>query len=80
MSGNVLFQVMDCDGFSKPAMKLLLVALADRADESGVCWPSRNDLLLRTGMSFSTITRTARALEGAGWIPVSYTHLRAHET
>jgi len=68
MSGEVLFDVMNCDGFGKPAMKLLLIALADRADESGVCWPSRDDLVLRTGMSLSTITRTARALEAGQWV------------
>lgn len=68
MSGEVLFDVMNCDGFGKPAMKLLLLALADRADEAGVCFPGRDDLCLRTGMSSSSITRTARALEGAGWI------------
>lgn len=68
MSGQILFDVMDCDGFKKPAMKLLLIALADRADETGVSWPSRDDLVLRTGMSLSTITRTARALEAAQWI------------
>lgn len=68
MSGEILFDVMNCDGFGKPAMKLLLIALADRADEAGVCWPSRADLVLRTGMSQSAITRTARALESAEWI------------
>jgi DNA-binding MarR family transcriptional regulator len=68
MSGETLFDVMNCDGFPKPAMKLLLVALADRADETGVCWPSRDDLRLRTGLSDSSITRTARALERGEWI------------
>lgn len=68
MSGQILFNVMDCDGFKKPAMKLLLIALADRADEAGISWPSRDDLVLRTGLSLSTITRTARALEAAQWI------------
>lgn len=68
MSGEVLFDVMNCDGFGKPAMKLLLIALADRADETGVCWPSRDDLALRTGLSQSAITRTARALESGQWV------------
>ena len=68
MSGEILFDVMNCDGFGKPAFKLMLIALADRADETGVCWPSRDDLRLRTGMSVSSITRTARALENGGWI------------
>lgn len=68
MSGEILFDVMNCDGFEKPAMKLLLIALADRADEAGICWPSRDDLRLRTGLSLSSITRTARALEAAQFI------------
>ena len=68
MSGEILFDVMNCDGFGKPAMKLLLIALADRADETGVCWPSRCDLKLRTTMSDSQITRTLQALVAGKWI------------
>jgi len=50
------------------AEKLLLMALCDRADEKGICWPSRSDLVRRTGLSNSTLSRKLRLLEVAGWV------------
>lgn len=51
-----------------PLAKLLAMALCDRADENGVCWPSRADLRKRTGASDSSITRKLRLLEVSGYI------------
>lgn len=51
-----------------PLSKLLLMALADRADKAGVCFPGRADLVERTGVSDSTITRRLRVLERDGWL------------
>lgn len=48
--------------------RLLMLALCDRADENGVCWPSRADLRERASMSDATLTRCLRRLEAAGWI------------
>lgn len=48
--------------------KLLLMSLTDRCDEKGVCFPSRADLLQRTGVSYATISRKLRLLEVQGWI------------
>jgi hypothetical protein len=45
------------------SQRLLLLALCDRADENGICWPSRADLRKRASMSDSTLTRCLRALE-----------------
>ena len=59
--------VMD-HGPSDALSKLLLMALADRSNESGVCWPSRDDLLKRTGVSYATVSRKLRMLEVQGWI------------
>lgn len=48
--------------------RLLLLALCDRADENGVCWPSRADLRERASMSDATLTRSLRRLEAGGWV------------
>lgn len=50
------------------SQRLLLLALCDRADENGICWPSRADLRKRASMSDSTLTRCLRALEEGRWI------------
>ena len=39
----------------RPSQKLLLLALADRADDSGVCWPSLARLQKDTGLDIKTI-------------------------
>lgn len=48
--------------------KLLLMSLTDRCDEKGVCFPSRDDIIKRTGASYATISRKLRLLEAQGWI------------
>jgi len=67
MSGEILFDAMNCDGI-KTGIKMVLVALADRADENGICWPSRQDLRLRTAMSDASLTRSLRWLEKERWL------------
>lgn len=46
--------------------KLVLLALADRADEDGVCWPSRKWLTRKTGMQLDAVKRALKALEKDG--------------
>lgn len=48
--------------------KLLLICLADRADANGVCFPSRADLMERSGLGRSAVTEHLRALERDGWL------------
>jgi hypothetical protein len=43
--------------------KLLLLALANYADESGVCWPSQETLARDTEQSVDTVQRQLGALE-----------------
>ena len=48
----------------EPMQKLLLLALADHAnDETFDCWPSLTHLCKKTGMGRSTVARTLLALE-----------------
>lgn len=48
-----------------PTAKLVLVALADRADEIGLCWPSITDLAKRTCLSERAVRNAIRTLEAA---------------
>src|SRR6266567_4637367 len=43
--------------------KLLLLALANYADENGVCWPSQETLARDTEQSLDTVQRQLAALE-----------------
>lgn len=44
--------------------KLVLLALADHADDEGHCWPSLGRLEQMTGLNRSTITRALSSLDG----------------
>lgn len=48
--------------------KFVLVALADFADEAGICWPSQATLASNTGQSERTVRGHVRLLEDGGWI------------
>lgn len=50
----------------RPMEKLILIALADRADDRGVCWPSVEDIMARTGATRRTVQRSISSLEIAG--------------
>ncbi|WP_371423290.1 helix-turn-helix domain-containing protein [Tardiphaga sp.] len=46
-----------------PARKVLLLVLANYADEDGVCWPSQETLSRGTEQSVDTVQRQLRKLE-----------------
>lgn len=50
----------------KPSEKLLLLALANYADDAMKCWPSHKTLAADTGLSQRTILTTFKRLECAG--------------
>lgn len=50
----------------KPSEKLLLLALANYADDKMKCWPSHKTLASDTGLSQRTILTTFKRLEDAG--------------
>lgn len=56
--------------------KFVLVALADAANDEGVCWPSRDTLARMTGLSKSSVSEHLRALKSAGLVEQSR---RRHE-
>ncbi len=51
-----------------PPQKLTLLALADRANAEGYCWPSRADLMHRTGLSHNTLAKCLAHLKREGMI------------
>jgi hypothetical protein len=48
------------------ARKVLLLVLANYADEHGVCWPSQETLMAETELSADTIQRQTKVLKAAG--------------
>ncbi len=53
-----------------PSQKLILLALADRADESCACYPSEARLRRDTGMDRKTVMAAVAGLERAGLLAV----------
>lgn len=51
-----------------PSSKLVLLALADHADNEGHCWPSIERLKFITGLSQPTIYRVMQVLTGLGLV------------
>jgi len=51
-----------------PAAKLVLLAIADRADEEGYCWPKVPTIMAKTGLSKSTVIRNLNWLKSNQYI------------
>ena len=54
-----------------PTERLVMLALADHADDAGRCYPSNSRLKARTGLSERSVRGTIRALECAGFLSVA---------
>jgi biotin operon repressor len=61
--------VFEADGLT-PTEKLVLLKLADNANDDGLCWPSREHIVRHTGCSEATVKRTLRSLKRKGFIDV----------
>lgn len=48
--------------------KLVLLALADWANDEGLCWPSINRLAIKTSMASRSVQRLIRQLEEMGFV------------
>lgn len=48
--------------------KLMLLKLADQANDDGVCWPSRRSLAADLGVAVRTVSRMAERLEERGML------------
>lgn len=80
MSARALNWAWECVPSSRPA-KLVLVALADRADEDGVCWPSMKWLASKCApMEYDAVRRAFNALDGDGFFAEKDRRRRADGT
>ena len=52
-------------------LKLVLVALADHADDWGNCWPGTRGLAVKCGVTERTVERHVAELAEAGWIKIT---------
>lgn len=50
--------------------KLVLLSLADQANDDGVCWPDIDTIAARCSVSTKTVQRAISALETDGWLSV----------
>lgn len=67
MSVKVMSYVWDIPLF-KGSDKLVMLCLADHADDRGVCWPSIDTIARKSGISPTTVKSTLKKLETAGWL------------
>lgn len=67
MSVKVMSYVWDISLF-KGSDKLIMLCLADHADDAGVCWPSIETIARKSGVSPTTVKATLKKLEAGGWI------------
>lgn len=69
MSIRIMAQIFDMEDVP-PTQKLILLALADHADDQGRCYPSISRLCRRTGLKERAIQSNLKALEIAGLISI----------
>lgn len=55
---------------SRNGARLVLLALADRADDDGLCWPSIDDLMARTKLTRRAVQKGVTALVEGGELEV----------
>lgn len=64
----------------EPITKMILVAMAENADEYGVAWPSQRTLAKGACVSLPTVKRKLKVLEDAGVIAVRRNRVGKHKT
>jgi hypothetical protein len=67
MSIKLMTAVWEREDLS-PTHKLVLLALADWANDEGLCWPSINRLSTKTSMTSRGVQKTIRTLEKMGFV------------
>jgi hypothetical protein len=53
-----------------PTAKLVLLALADIADDAGSCWPSQNVIAAKCSITSRTVQRIIVTLQGQGLLVI----------
>lgn len=66
MSVKLMGAVWDLE--LEPLTKMVLLALADHANDDGECWPSRKKTAKKCGISLDTLDRRTASLEKMGYL------------
>lgn len=61
-----------------PSAKLVLITIANYADEYGVCWPSQDLIACQTEQSVDSVQRRIRELEKGGFLTHKPRRRRSH--
>ncbi len=69
MSVKIMSVVFDSKSL-KPTERLIMLALADHADDEGRCYPSINRLCQRTGLKERAVQTNIRKLEEQGYLRI----------
>ncbi|WP_423209057.1 helix-turn-helix domain-containing protein [Paracoccus yeei] len=69
MSVKIMSAVFESETLG-PTERLIMLALADHADDAGRCYPSLSRLQQRTGLSERAIQSNIRNLQSAGYITI----------
>lgn len=70
MSIKLVGYIFDTD--LPPTETLLMLALADYADQTGKCWPSKETLARRSRVSKRTVDKYINKLSENGWLEITY--------
>ncbi|MFL5734294.1 MAG: helix-turn-helix domain-containing protein [Chloroflexia bacterium] len=72
MSIRVISRVWPEAGNIKPPQLLVLLALADWANDKGECWPKVGSIAKKTGLTRRTITSILGKLEAMGYLQIDH--------
>lgn len=62
---KLMNQVWEAD-LGHASRKLVMLALADNANDKGECWPGLDNIARRTGLHRTTVSKTIKNLEASG--------------
>lgn len=69
MSVKIMSRIFETECF-KPTERLILLALADHANDEGECYPSIARLCYRTGLSERAVQNNIRLLKASGFLEI----------
>jgi len=69
MSMKLMVEVFNVD-FGSPIKKLIMLKLADNADDKGMCFPSMAHIAEKCNCSRSSVVRSINALKASGYLSI----------
>ena len=78
MSNHYINAILEAPNCSS-SEKLILLVLANRANQTGVCWPSFGTLVRETSLSRRTVIRTIAALESKKFLSKKKTGFQSNK-